>query len=380
MSCRRVRRAIASALSAGFLLYGAAAAGAQQPAQTLLETATYTGAIWRHSPLLTTRTGRPVYFQEFALRLQTSGRRPWQAWQRYPAFGIAAGFYHLGEGSHRRAWALFPYVEVPLLRSGRWVAAFRLGTGLARVARPFHIIDNPGQNAIGSYWNNLTQFRLGAWWRCSPQWQLGAGFSLNHLSNGGSQLPNFGINAPAGYLGLLYSPRPQAPLPPAEGSKRASGRRLGVIAHTGLAVVEARAIGGPKYFIRLASLAGYYRLNRVNRVLAGLDWERNDAHYRWALHTMVGITEAEARRGSTHLAVFAADEFLFGPLGIQLQLGYYVGRDFNRYVGGDTYTKLGLRGYLPPFWSGGPRLHAGIGLKAHGFSAEYIAGQIGVDF
>ena len=81
-----------------------------------------------------------------------------------------------------------------------------------------------------------------------------------------------------------------------------------------------------------------------------------------------------------HLAVFAADEFLFGPLGIQLQLGYYVGRDFNRYVGGDTYTKLGLRGYLPPFWSGGPRLHAGIGLKAHGFSAEYIAGQVGLAF
>ena len=345
------------------------------------ETALHAGAVWRHTPKLTTRTGELLWGQEFGIRFQTTGRRDWQAWQRYPVFGAALMHFHLGAGSHGDGFGLLPNLSIPIVRSGWFAAFFRLGTGLARVTRPYDYFDNPGQNAIGSHWNNITQFRLGGEVRLGDHSRLNAGVALNHFSNGASTLPNYGVNLASGYVGLTWSPKPvrEKDFLPAQ-SDKSMARRVGGMLQMGFANIEYGAFDGPKYPVWAGSAAGYYHFNRVNRLLLGVDYEFNKAIYEYGLNSAEFESEAAARKGATRLAIFVADEFLFGHIGIQLQMGRYAGKRWNQDVPKPYYNKLTIRVYFPQLFKTSLQPNIGIALKAHTTTAEYISMNAGLVF
>lgn len=344
-----------------------------------LETTLYAGAVWRHTPKLTTQTGETLWGQEIGFRLQTTGRHDWQAWQRYPIWGAALLHFRLGDGSHGDGWGLLPHLSVPVVRAGAFAAFFRLGTGLAWVSNPYDYFDNPRQNALGGHWNNVTQFRLGAEWRLGDHLCLNTGASLAHFSNGGTTLPNFGINIPAGYAGLAWSPKPirRTDFLPANSDKR-SQRRFGGLLQTGLAMLEYGVFDGPKYPVWAGAAAGYFHFNQVNRLHLGVDYEFNRAIYEFGLQSADFGNKADAKKGATRLAVYVADEFLFGNMGVQLQMGRYVGREISQYVLSRQYSKLTVRAYLPALFTTSLRPHFGITMKAHQTTAEYISLNLGL--
>jgi len=350
-------------------------------AQLALEATTYHGILWRHTPKTTIQTGHLVWGQEIGIRLQTQGKKSWQAWQRYPAFGIAVAHFRLGNESHGDAWGVLPHLQVPVLRTGRFLGTFRLGTGLGYVTRPYDYFDNPGQNAIGSNWNNFTQFRLGGEYRIDAHWRFQAGAALSHFSNGSSALPNFGVNLLGGYAALAWSPagiREADFVPPVEPSN--GGRRWGGIVSGSFALVEYSVFDGPLYPVWGISMAGYFQINRVNRALLGLDYEYNQAVYAFGLRNSEFKTKNEARRGATRLALTVADEFLFGNLGVQVLAGFYVRGKLSRVVPEPWYSKLSVRYYLPSMFGTPLRCHLGISLKAHSTTAELISSNVGVVF
>ena len=349
------------------------------PPSVAVETALYRGFLWGHTPKLTIQTGQPVWGIEAGLRIQTNGRRAWQAWQRYPSFGVSAAYFELGERAHGAASALFPHLSVPVLRSRRWLAAFRVGTGLGYVARPYDYFSNPDENAIGSHWNNFTQFRLSVEHRLNPHWRLQAGGAFSHFSNGGSALPNYGVNLPAGFAALAWSPggiREEHFLPPE--TEPRGGKRWGGIASVHLARIEYAIIDGPRYPVWGFSGAGYFQINRVNRLLLGAEYEYNRAVYAFGLRTTDFKSKNEARRGATRLAVTVADEFLFGNLGVQVLAGIYTGGGINRLISHPWYSKLTVRYYLPPVFRSPLRCHLGLSLKAHQTTAEMFTVNVGM--
>ena len=313
------------------------------------------------------------------MRIQTRGQKPWHSWQRFPAFGVALVYFPLGERAHGAAWGLLPSLTVPILRQNRWLLAFRVGTGLGYVTHPYDFFDNPGQNAIGSHWNNFTQFRLGTEFRLNEHWRIQAGIKLSHFSNGATTLPNFGINLPGAYLALAWSPKGirEAEFIRTSESKRAL-RRWGATGSGSLAMVEYSVYDGPRYPVFGLSAAGYFAINRVNRLLLGMDYEWHRGVYEWGLRTYGFHSKPEAQRGATRLAVTLADEFLFGAIGIQVQAGIYTGKGINRYVSNSWYSKLITRYYFPPLLNTPLRLHAGVTLKAHKTTAEFISLGLGV--
>lgn len=355
--------------------------GAQSASALAWETALYYGTLWRHTPKLTIRTGQPVWGQEWGFRLQTRGRKAWQAAQRFPAFGLALAHFPLGDQSHGTAWGLLPHLNVPVLRSGRWMAAFRLGTGLGYVTRPYNSFRNPGQNAIGSHWNNFTQFRLGGEYRLNAFWRAQAGVVLSHFSNGASTLPNFGVNLPGAFLALNWSPLGiREPEFVRLSENKPLLRRWGGLLSGGLALIEYAVIDGPRYPVWALSGAGYVQLNPVNRLLAGLDYEFNRAVYAFGIRAGQFQNKREARRGGTRLAVTLADEFLFGALGVTVLAGIYTGGHINQVLPFSWYSKLTTRYYFPPLFHTSLRLHAGISLKAHKTTAELISMNTGFVF
>lgn len=350
--------------------------------QTSLETAVYRGVIWRHTPKLTTQSGEGIGGFELGFRVQTTGKRSWQAWQRYPSLGVSAAVFQLGEGSHGEGYALLPWLNVPVLRAGWFSAHFRVGSGLGWVSHPYNWWDNPAQNAIGSHWNNITQFRLGAEGRLNAHTKLLAGGSFTHFSNGGIALPNFGINILSGWVGIAWSPKPlkNTDYKPAETSRKLVRRRWGALAQAGYTAVQIATFDGPKYPIRTGSAAVFYHFNQLHRGSAGIDYEMNVSVREWGLHSNLFATETEARQGATRLAWFVGEEFLFGDIGIQLVVGRYFGEKWNAFTAKRLYSKLAMRYYFPPMFQTPVRAFAGITLKAHAFTAEYMTLNAGLAF
>jgi len=353
------------------------------PAQKLsLDAAFYQGTVWRHTPKLKTQSGEWIGAQEIGLQVQTTGRQDWQAWHRYPSFGVALSHFALGEGSHGRAFSFLPHLSIPLFRAGQWSADFRTGTGWSWVSDPYDWFRNPGQNAIGSHWNNITQFRLGASWQAMPRLRLNAGGSMTHFSNGGLALPNFGVNIFSAWASANWFIQELEikDFRAAQTSKRSIGRRIGGQMQGGLGLLEIASFDGPKHAVWSGSAAGYFEINRINRALLGLDYEFNRAIYEWGLHTARFNDEASAKQGATRLAIFAGDEILFGDISIVLQAGFYIGSGTNRFVPAPNYAKLSARYYLPSLIGDYCKPFVGVSIKAHKFTAEYISGNLGLSF
>ena len=77
--------------------------------------------------------------------------------------------------------------------------------------------------------------------------------------------------------------------------------------------------------------------------------------------------------------IYGGYEFLFGPLGIQLQLGWYASRS-SLLRRADTYAKLITRYYFPPIRKLQTRFYANVQLKTHVFNAEFVAFGVGAAF
>ncbi len=342
----------------------------------------YLGSVWRHTPKLTTQTGELISGQEIGLRFHTTGRCDWQAWQHYPGLGVSLVHFRLGEGNHGDAFGLLPYLSLPLFRTGDWSAYFRGGSGLAWITRPYDWFKNPGQNAIGSHFNSITQFRLGTEFKATSQLLLSAGASMTHFSNGGTALPNYGINIFSGWAGAAwcFKPLQKSDLKVAQTSKHQVSQRFGGQISEGLALLEIASFDGPKHTMRSTSLAGHYQITQTNRVLLGMDYEFNRAIYEWGLHSIHFSDEASANTGSKRLAVFVAEEFLFGDIGIVLQAGKYVGNNINQYVPKPIYAKISAHYYFPALLGKDLKPFVGISIKAHNFTAEYISYHLGMAF
>ena len=345
-----------------------------------VESSGYRGVVWRHTPKLTTQTGESISGQELGIRFQTLGRSSWHAWQRYPSMGFSLAHFQLGAEDHKSAFGMLPWLNVPLFRAGWFSANFRIGTGLAWVARPYDWWTNPSQNAVGSHWNNMTQFRLGGEAAVSTHLKLLLGGSFTHFSNGGTTLPNYGINVLSGWLGAAWSPQAlrKTDFKAATESRKTVERRIGGLLQGGFSAIQIATIDGPQYPVWSGACAVFYRFNQLHRASLGLDYEMNKAIYAWGLHSVRFEDEAAARQGATRLAFFVGEEFLFGELGIQLQVGRYLGEKFNAFVPKKLYSKLSIRWYLPEHITNPIRPYIGITVKAHAFTAEYIAWNVGI--
>jgi Lipid A 3-O-deacylase (PagL) len=373
-------------LSAGLLLLCGSALQAQAPPQDRqavwsVGTATYYGTIWKHTPKLTIRTGAPLWGHEVSVWARVlRGRDDWPRRRRYPFFGVALQYWQLGDASHRDAAGVLAGLIAPVAGRGRWMAAVRVGCGAARVSEPHDTFDNPAENAIGSHWNYSMEVQVHTAAHLSSHVRLLAGAGMHHMSNGAGELPNFGVNLPVAFLSLQWMPRAEV-LPTSVPRADQPFRRWGALAYGGWAEVEFSVPDGPKYPIRMATLAATYHLTRTNRLMVGLDGEFNRAIYFWGLHTYnIFDNEREARTGATRLALWVGDEVRYGPIGIHLQYAWYIGSAINREVPERRYAKTGVRYYFPALFRSSVRPNAGLYLKTHRFTAEYISINAGFAF
>jgi hypothetical protein len=346
-----------------------------------IESTFHLGAVTKHSPELTFDVKGPTVGIDVNFKFQTSGEKEWHQWRKFPQFGITGAWFRFGNTAILgNALTICPNIITTLFKRKKWKGHFQVGTGIAYLTKKYNPVSNPENTAIGS---NITASILMKFYtarQITSKVKLHAGISLNHFSNGGSRLPNFGLNIPALMLSLNYSPEllEQSDFIFHNKSKKII-RRFGIDIQSGAGLVQRFSIGGPRYPIYFAALGGNYYLNQQNRIIAGFEFEQNKAIFEFVLHTNHSETEKDAKKKASRLTFFIGEEFLFGNWSMILSAGFYLG-NFSFLKGGNFYTKFSTRYYLPAKSALDRKIFLSISLKTHLTVAEYLGLGGGINF
>ncbi len=175
------------------------------------------GTILKHNKHLENLVKGPVCGAELAVEFQTMGENPWHQYYNFPVIGFGATYLDLNNPDMLgQTFALYPYINIPVVRTKYFKLNVKPGVGLSYVTKAFKdatvyhpdgsISLDESNAAIGSRLN--VYFSAGA----NIEIPIVSGFSLiaeynwNHISNGSMIQPNSGINILNASVGLKYFP------------------------------------------------------------------------------------------------------------------------------------------------------------------------------
>ncbi len=173
------------------------------------------GSVWKHNKHLENLVNGPVTGAEFAVEWQSV--KGWHRHFNYPYLGLAASWLNLGNpDTLGAAIAVYPYINFPIVRHGRFSVNFKTGVGLSYVTKTFGEfkddvingtlkLDNSNA-AIGSHMNVYFAAGLNAEFPVTDHFSFTADYGWNHTSNGMIRVPNSGINMFNAFIGLKYTP------------------------------------------------------------------------------------------------------------------------------------------------------------------------------
>lgn len=142
---------------------------------------------------------------ELNLAMHLTSEEVWQYCFCYPRVGAALHYVDFAnKGVVGSAVSLFPYIE-PFMRAGQRVSlGVRLGAGFSYQTTIYDEIDNPQNKFFGSHYAFIAMMNGSVNYRISERVIGRMTLSYNHISNGGTVKPNYGINYPMLGLGIDY--------------------------------------------------------------------------------------------------------------------------------------------------------------------------------
>jgi len=248
--------------------------------------------------------------------------------------------------------SLIMFAEPFFNYGGDWMTSLRMGVGPSYLSKIYDREENPENLFFSSHLSFLVHLDLSLFYRVTDRWYVSFYAKYNHISNGGIDEPNKGMNFPTFGAGVDYLMRPvdyksRQPLPPGNNGIIPS---LGAFATmknvtVGQDEVTERTFG---YGVMLKARKRLTRLNGIN--LAG--------EYLWD-----GEIRAKSnRKNDPHqLSILAGHDLTFGRFifsqywGTYLWAPYYEKNFFQRYA--LTYQITS-------------HLRGGVTLKAHAEVAQ----------
>jgi len=144
---------------------------------------------------------------EWNVSKHINSQAAWNECSCYPRIGISAAYFNFDNPSVLgNAYWLTPYIEPMLGAHRKLFFSFRLGAGLAYLDNVYHPIRNPNNlfYSLPVSFSLLANTALNV--RATSRFLLRLLANYHHLSNGGMQLPNKGINFSTFSVGIDYTP------------------------------------------------------------------------------------------------------------------------------------------------------------------------------
>jgi hypothetical protein len=313
---------------------------------------------------------------EINLQQETFGKHKWERAYAYPLIGLSFWYSGLGKSPYLgSAYALYPFINFPLVRHKNFMLTFRFGLGLGYLTKKFDRITNYKNLVIGSHFNAAVNLTFEVRYRLSQRLTMSGGFGLQHFSNGSLKLPNYGLNYPLVNIGMAYrlarentfiSDRFIAPTDPFEA----------IVKHTvefnfggALGSKNMQAILKQNFLVFHIYENTFFPVSRKSKVGFGLDLSYDGSH--------VAILESHGLDASNKFKILrpginAAYELGLSKLSLILNLGYYLGG--LEKTNGPLYEKISFQYNLSKY------IFANVMLKVHFGRADYIGWGIGYRF
>ena len=135
----------------------------------------------------------------------TEKRGGWEELYNFPEIGFGYQYFNLGNPQELgSAHGLFGLIKLNLFKLKTSYFKTHLGLGLGYVSKPFNINDNYKNLLVGSNINATITTGIEYQIKLSKKSEFTSGINLTHYSNGGSNVPNMGINLALLNIGLVY--------------------------------------------------------------------------------------------------------------------------------------------------------------------------------
>jgi len=176
------------------------------------------GNILAHDNHVKELISSPVTGSELSVEFQTMGEKSWQQFNAFPIVGVGAVWLNLGNPQKLgNAFALYPYISFPVIRTNYFKLNIKAGAGLSYLTKTYHNTNTDSLGNVlpsltgtnGAIGSNLNVYLSGGG---NLEIPITKGFSFmaeytwNHMSNGSTVAPNSGLNLLNGFIGLKYFP------------------------------------------------------------------------------------------------------------------------------------------------------------------------------
>lgn len=318
------------------------------------------------------------HFPAFELNLQqeTYGKKEWERNFGYPLIGVSFWYSALGKSPYLGdGYALFPFINFPLVRDERLMLSFRVGLGLGYLTKRFDRIDNYKNTAIGSHFNAAANVTFEGRYKISHRLTASIGFGLHHFSNGSLKLPNYGLNMILINAGMAYRLARENRyindrfIPPTKPYAAVIRHVMEFDFGASLGYKNLTAVYGKSFMVYHVYNNTLFHVSPKSRVGFGLDLSYDASH--------VTVLETKGDTVTNKLNILrpginAAYELKMSRLGFLFNLGCYLGGQ--EHTNGPLYEKLSLQyNFLENFF-------ANVMLKVHFGRADYIGVGLGYRF
>ncbi len=303
---------------------------------------------------------------ELDISFHFTGRKAWEYIQGYPRLGASLAYFNFGNPEVLgNGYSLLLFTEPFLSAHRRFSMSFRLGLGAVYLNNVY----DPETNPKNLFYSTAISFplvaNLMANYRINKLLLLRAGATYNHISNGGIQQPNKGINYPTITAGINYAIRPSY-FPDRQPSEKTLN---GKDRHFLLALIggakDSRQDNNRKLPVLGIAAYGSQRIGRINGLIAGAEWIA-DFTIREQLRENNDDTDFN------RAALLAGHEFLIGRFRFSQAFGFYV---YAPYEAMDRfYQRYGLE------YQTENKLFFGVNLKAHRHVADFLDVRTGLRF
>ena len=281
----------------------------------------------------------------FGFELQyTKQLRDEKSWQQNASYfnsGMGINYFNYNNALLGQSMAIF-YVFEPQVKLGKKLKMIgSANLGLTFLSNPY----DKNNNVTNSYYSlpisAYLAFGGGLEYPLNTNFQLSLLSKFIHISNGGTQEPNKGINMAALNLRLSYNPidnhlekftrKPE---------KQILKNRLDL----GLYASNKNiAVNDPTRYFIFGAMANYSKqVSSINALTGGIEIIADQV-------TEARLQRDQLNKSSMRIGLLVGHEFLFGKFSVNQQLGYYL---FNETKYFNTlYQRIGVSYYTPAHFS-----------------------------
>ncbi len=273
----------------------------------------------------------------------------------YPYLGISVNYWDFGHSSLGNGLSALFYVEPVLFSPFDVDVSLKTGLGISYLDKPHDEIHNPGNIVYSTSVSFPLMTGVSLFYALSDDWSVGLSAMFQHISNGGTNQPNLGVNYTT--LGIGISRKLDAQSVPSARSVDPFDRAT---SKSGVSLTFLPGLKEPENSERKAFVAGlsaeyFSQFARINGWSAGLMGE-------WA-----GSREGSSLADLGRLSAVAGHHFLLGRFDFGQTAGLYL------YRGHSTHSRWFL--YYTLDFELNTLFGVGVGLKAHGKVAEFLGAR-----